>query len=304
MNSLITSSVRRFIKLQQPLLLRLRDPRHIRLLEPLLRNALVLPARSESHDIVINQRRAIRIYNQRRHTSSRILIYLHGGGYAVGSPHTHKGFAARLMQAAGCQRAYLPFYRLAPEHPYPAGLDDIFEFWLSLCASYPDHELVLAGESAGAGLCLALFQKIQHHNLKRPNKIFLHSPWLDVGLSGDSYHDLRLNDGFLGRHPQRKAWLHRMFARHYLGLHDANDPLVSPIHMDVAQLPPILIQVATHEVFLADSQRLAERCQSQQVDCRLSIWPNLWHAFGLFAPWLPEANQAIQEAGKWIRTEG
>jgi monoterpene epsilon-lactone hydrolase len=303
MNSLITSSVRRVMKLQQPLLLRLRHPRQIRLLEPLLKYGLVLPKNCNVKEILLNERPAIRLYNLRPDTAPRILIYLHGGGYAVGSPHTHKGFAARLMQASGCERAYLPFYRLAPKYPYPTALNDVFEFWRVICDRYPDHELVLAGESAGAGLCLALFQLIRSQQLRHPNKIFLHSPWLDVGLSGDSYHDLQLNDGFLGRHPQRKAWLHHMFSRHYLGSSDVDDPLISPIHMDVAQLPPILIQVSTHEVFLADSQRLVERCRAQQIDCRLSIWPNLWHAFGLFAPWLPEANRAIDEAGVWMRTD-
>lgn len=302
MNSLITSSLRRVIQLQRPLLMRLRDPRQIRLLEPLLRYVLVLPTRCEAQEITLNHRSAIRLHNQRPHMTSHILIYLHGGGYAVGSPHTHKGFAARLMQAAECQSAYLPYFRLAPEHPYPAALEDVFDFWRAVCARYPHHELILAGESAGAGLCLALFQKIQQHQLKSPSKIFLHSPWLDVGLTGDSYHDLQLDDGFLGKHPQRKAWLHRLFSRHYLGAHDASNPLISPIHMDVAQLPPLLIQVGTQEVFLADSQRLAERCQAAQIDCRLSVWPHLWHAFGLFAPLLPEAKLAIQEAGEWITT--
>ncbi len=302
MNSLITASVRSALKLLQPMLMRLRDPRQIRLLEPWLKFALVLPARSDAQQITLNHMPAIKLHNQRRRVAPRILIYVHGGGYAVGSPHTHKGFAARLMQAGECQCAYMPFYRLAPEHPYPAGLEDVFAFWQAVSARYPDHELILAGESAGAGLCLALFQKLQHHHLTYPHKIFLHSPWLDIGLAGDSYHDMRLNDGFLGRHPERVAWLHRIFARHYLGQHDAADPLVSPVYMDVTQLPPVLIQVSTHEVFLADSQRLAERCIAAHVDCRLSIWPNLWHAFGLLAPWLPDANRAVVEAGLWIKT--
>lgn len=302
MNSLITHSVRRMMKLQQPLLLRLRHPRQIRLLEPLLKYGLILPRHCHAKDIHIKQHPAIQLSNLRSDTARRILVYLHGGGYAVGSPHTHKSFAARLMQAAGCERAYVPYYRLAPKYPYPTALNDVLGFWQALCERYPNHELVLAGESAGAGLCLALFQQIRSHVLRHPDKIFLHSSWLDVGLSGDSYHDLRLNDGFLGRHPQRKEWLHQMFSSHYLGSSQVDDPLVSPVHMDVSQLPPLLIQVATHEVFRADSYRLYERCKAQQIDCRLSVWPHLWHAFGLFAPWLPEANQAIQEAGEWIQT--
>jgi acetyl esterase/lipase len=281
-----------------------RDPRPIRLLvEPVLRYGLVLPSGCEAQQTTLDQSTVIRIRNQRAQAASRILIYVHGGGYVFGSPHTHKGYAARLMHAGACQYAYLPFYGLAPEHPYPAGIEDLLVFWRSICARYPDHELILAGESAGAGLCMALFQKLRHHHLKYPSKIFLHSPWLDLGLTGASYDDLGLNDGFLGRHPQRKAWVHRVFARHYLGSHDPSDPLVSPVHMDVAQLPPLLIQVAAQEIFLADSQRLAERCQAQQIDCQLSVWHNLWHAFGLFAPWLPEANLAIREAGKWIRRD-
>lgn len=301
MNSLITYSVRHVMRLQQPLLLRLQHPRQIRLLEPLLKHGLVLPKNCSAKNIELNQRPAIQISNLRPQTVPRILVYLHGGGYAVGSPHTHKGFAARLMHASDCERAYVPYYRLAPKYPYPTALNDVFGFWQALCERYPDHELILAGESAGAGLCLALFQQIRSHQLRHPDRLFLHSPWLDVGLTGDSYHDLQLNDGFLGRHPQRIEWLHRMFSSHYLGSSQVDDPLISPIHMDVSQLPPLLIQVTTHEVFRADSYRLNERCKAQQIDCSLSIWPNLWHAFGLFAPWLPEANQAIQEAGDWIK---
>lgn len=236
MNSLITHSVRRMMKLQQPLLLRLRHPRQIRLLEPLLKYGLVLPRHCHAKDIHIKQHPAIQLSNLSSDTAHRILVYLHGGGYAVGSPHTHKSFAARLMQAAGCERAYVPYYRLAPKYPYPTALNDVLGFWQALCERYPNHELVLAGESAGAGSS------------------------------------------------------------------QVDDPLVSPVHMDVSQLPPLLIQVATHEVFRADSYRLYERCKAQQIDCRLSVWPHLWHAFGLFAPWLPEANQAIQEAGEWIQT--
>lgn len=303
MNSLITHSVRRVMKLQQPLLLRLRHPHQIRLLEPFLKYGLVLPNHCNSTDIQINKHPAILLNNLRPNTAPRILVYVHGGGYTAGSPHTHKSFAARLMQAAGCERAYVPYYRLAPKYPYPTALNDVFDFWQAICESYPDHELILAGESAGAGICLALFQQIRSQHLRHPDKIFLHSPWLDVGLSGDSYEDLSLNDGFLGRHPQRKAWLYQMFSSHYIGSSQVDDPLVSPIHMDVSQLPPILIQVATHEVFRADSYRLAERCKAQQIDCHLSVWPYLWHAFGLFAPWLPEANQAIHEAGEWMKTQ-
>lgn len=294
---------RLFLRSQQPLLRRMRHPRHVALVEPALEALMPLPAGCRSREETMGGRRVLVIENRRAGAHlDRVLVYIHGGGYNVGSPYTHRSMAARLMLAGRFSRLYIPSYRLAPAHPYPAGLDDLTAFWNALTERHAGKEIGLAGESAGAGMSLALCQRLRDGRLPLPQRVFLHSPWLDVGLSGKSYHDPDHYDAFLGHHPRRRDWLHQVFARHYLGKADPAHPLVSPVHADPLGLPPLYIQAGEEEIFLDDSRTLAARSAEVGAECELEVWPGMWHAWGMLAPFIPEANRALRRAGRWLAT--
>lgn len=305
MNSLCAQAFKQVLRLQQPILFSIRHPHQLVRFEPLLVRLLRLPTQIKQTEQLISHQRVMVLRNQRDDTHpARVLVYLHGGGYNVGSPNTHKVFAARLMQAAQLHTTYLPYYRRAPEHPFPAALDDVLAVWRELIARHPNDQIILAGESAGGGLCLALCQQARQLDLRLPDRLYLHSPWLDVGLTAERYTDLRHHDAFLGRHPQRQQWLHRVFARHYIGTATPNNPLLSPIYLDPTGFPPLLIQTGSEEVFLQDSQTLSARYNSAGLRCTLEVWHGMWHAFAFLAPpWLPEANQAIRRVGQWLKND-
>lgn len=301
MISLPARLFRQFLRTQQPVLRLMRHPSHVALVEPALTALTPLPPGCSLKTERIAGRRVLVVHNQQMvGGDDRSLVYLHGGGYNVGSPWTHRAFAARLMQAGGFARVYIPSYRLAPKHPYPAGLEDMHGVWRALQERHPVSGLLLAGESAGAGLSLALCQVLRNHGEPLPERVFLHSPWLDVGLSGRSYHDDGHYDAFLGRHPGRRTWLDRVFARHYRGGGDPTDPLMSPMHADPSGLPPVYAQVGSEEIFLDDSRTLEYRFRTHGVPCHLEVWQGMWHAWGMLAPLIPEANEALTRGGRWL----
>lgn len=301
MNSLTARLIKKALRLQRPLLRQVSHPGQIAPLQILLEKIAVLPARSRAERITVAGIPALKIHNQRSdRRRGTLLVYIHGGGFNLGSPDSHRAFAARLMQAGQFAAVYMPRYRLAPRHPWPAGLQDVTAVWKALQQQHPDARICLAGESAGANLCLALTLTLRDQRARLPQRVYLHSPWLDVSLSGDSYRNLALEDGFIGTHPRRREWLELVFSRHYAAQHDPRHPHISPLFADLTGLPPLYLQTGAKEIFLADSHTLQARCSNAGVACELEVWPGLWHGFALFAPLLPEANQAIARAGRWL----
>jgi monoterpene epsilon-lactone hydrolase len=292
---------KRLLRLQRPLLRRIAHPAQLGTLDGVMVRAAFLPSRCEAQEIQLGGIPALEIRNLRAsRRRGHVLVYVHGGGFVFGSPKTHRAFAARLMQAGGFDSVVMPQYRLARKHPWPAAPEDVYTFWRALREERQPQSLCLAGESAGANLCLSLCLRLRDAKEALPARIYLHSPWLDVSLSGASYSDPALEDAFTGKHPARRQWLFKVFARHYAGVHDPKHPHISPVFGDFHDFPPLLVHTGAKELFLDDSVTLAQRCHAAGSECTLDVWPGMWHAFALLAPLLPEANRAVRQAGRWL----
>jgi epsilon-lactone hydrolase len=227
---------------------------------------------------------------------ARCILYLHGGAYIAMSPKTHRAITSRLATGSDASLFALD-YRLAPEHPFPAALEDALATYRALIAAgTPASRIIVAGDSAGGGLALALLLAVRDAKDQLPAAAVLFSPWTDLAATGNS---IIANDAadalFFG------AWVART-ARHYLGDTPATDPLVSPVYADLTGLPPLLIQVSDSEVLLDDSRRVAENARQAGVEATLQIWPALPHDWQMFAPILPEARAALRDAAAFIRT--
>lgn len=225
--------------------------------------------------------------------SQDIILYLHGGAYCICSPRTHRSLTAHL--AIECQSdVYVPDYRLAPEHPFPAGIYDCLEAyqWL-LQQGFQGQQITLAGDSAGAGLVMATIQKIMQLNLPKPKGLVLISPWVDQTLGVNK----TTPDGIdpLLRWSNLEAG-----AANYLQGHDALDPLASAIFADLTDFPPMLIQVGSEEILLADARALNQRANEFNVDATLTEYKHAWHVFQLQAGMLKMAERAIDEIKQFI----
>lgn len=223
----------------------------------------------------------------------RVMLYLHGGGYTLGSPQTHRTLASHLAKAARCS-VLLPDYRLAPEHPYPAALDDAVLAYRALLDHFKPAQIILAGDSAGGGLALCTALALREAGLPRPSSLVLISPWTDLSLSGPTISSNADIDPLLTR-----GWLQRA-ADAYRGDLPAQDARVSPLNAVLDGLPPILIQVGSQEILLSDSQRLAERSRALGLDVRLQVEDGLWHDFQMHAGVLKAADAAIERIAAFV----
>ncbi len=225
----------------------------------------------------------------------RRVLYLHGGGYTTMSPRTHRCVTSRLATWSDTALFALD-YRLAPEHPFPAALDDAVAAYHALIdMGPPASELVVAGNSAGGGLALALLLKLRDAAMPMPAAAVLFSPWTDLAATGNSITENDASDPLF-----HGSWVARQ-ARHYLGDTPATDPLASPVYADLAGLPPLLIQASDSEVLLDDSRRVAENASRAGVKTTLRIWHKVPHGWQIFAPILPEGRDALREAATFIR---
>ncbi len=228
-------------------------------------------------------------------TPDGAVLYLHGGGYVLGSINTHRDLAARLSRAAGV-RALVIDYRLAPEHPFPAAVDDAttaYRFLLD--QGLNPARLVIAGDSAGGGLTVATLVALRDAGSPLPAAGVCLSPWVDLAGEGASMTGKADVDPMI-----QKAGLVAM-AGAYLGGADPRSPLAAPLYADLHGLPPLLIQVGTAETLLDDATRLAERARAAGVQVQLQPWEDMIHVFQIFAAMLPEGQQAIDAIGSFIK---
>ncbi len=223
------------------------------------------------------------------------ILFIHGGAWVTGSPQTHRALTRRLAHLTGIP-IYAVDYRLAPEHPYPAALDDCINAYGALLArGFPPQNIVVAGDSAGGNLTLALALRLKAEGKKQPAALVVLSPVTDLTASGESYKtnaksDVVFTPDLLGR-----------FAPLYAADTDLKKPFVSPLFGDVRGLPPTLFQVAGSELLLDDSVRMAKKMQNAGVDATLDIWPGLWHVWHLSDNALPEAVKATEKAAEFIK---
>jgi epsilon-lactone hydrolase len=214
---------------------------------------------------------------------NRAILYLHGGGYCLGAPATHRSLTTALAAASGVEVA-VPDYRLAPEHPFPAALEDALAAYRGLAEA--GRALVIAGDSAGGGLAVALALAAAGHGLPPPRGLLLVSPWVDLAGEGESHRTRARRDPMLG-----SAGLAR-WSRAYAG-ELVRDPRCSPLHAQLSALPPVLIEVGTEEVLHDDATRLAQRLDAAAVKVTMHVGDGLWHDFPLHARVLPEADAAV-----------
>jgi len=225
-----------------------------------------------------------------------VVLYLHGGGYVIGSPRSHRHLAAAIARAAGT-RALLLDYRLAPEHPFPAALEDALAAyqWL-LGQGLAPGRVVIAGDSAGGGLTMAALLALRDRGLPRPAGGVCISPWVDLTCSGRSYATKAAADPIVTR--EGVAGM----AQAYIGDGDPKRPLVSPLYADLRNLPPLLVQVGGDEVLLDDALGLGERARAAGVDVTVEEWPAMVHVWHWFLPMLDEAERAIGVIGTFVRS--
>lgn len=225
----------------------------------------------------------------------KVLMYLHGGGYMFGSTMTtHKDLMWRLAKAAQCPVLSVD-YRLAPEDPYPAGLDDAFTAYQTLLEHYHPQAIAIGGDSAGGGLTFATLLKIKQQGLPQPSAAFGLSPWTDLAVTGESVVTNLKKDHLIPGDGLKEG------TEYYLAGADPTDPLASPLYGDLTGLPPTLLQVGSEEVLLDDSRRLAQKMEASGVPVVLDIWSKLPHVWQVMAMILPEGKVAIDRIGIFLR---
>jgi len=223
----------------------------------------------------------------------RILLFFFGGGFALGSIESHKNFIGRLSAAANAAVCAVQ-YRLAPEHPYPAALDDALTAyrWL-LHHPYARSRILFSGVSAGGNLALSLLLKLKLESIAMPAGALCFSPWLDLAMRGTSLQSNQEKDLLK---PERLVW----YAEKYAGGNDRADPNISPLYGDLEGLPPLFIQTGTWDILHSEALDLAKKAEKQGVETTLDVWPNMVHAWQLYAPQFPEAQEAIERAGQFV----
>lgn len=224
----------------------------------------------------------------------KILLYLHGGGYVFGSIRSHRHLVSRLAVAA-CVRAIHLDYRLAPEHRFPAQLEDASRAYKQLLSDgYPRDSILVGGESAGGNLAVALCLKLRDESVPQPAGLYLLSPWLDMTTTSESYRTLSARDPILTAQGNAGA------AAAFLG-ETPDNFYTSPVRADLTGLPPVLIQVGTEEILLSDSTTFAGRAAMAGNEVRLHVWPEMPHVWPLLHFAIRAGLTAIDEAGQWMQ---
>jgi len=226
-----------------------------------------------------------------------VIFFLHGGAYLVGSPATHRRLLSHIAKMSG-MRAILPDYRLAPEHRFPAQLEDSLTVWRALLkGGLEPADLAISGDSAGGNLAVATMLALRDSGEPLPASCFLLSPWLDLSGNGDSHRSRAASDPWF--RPEQMS----VVASRFCDVAEFRKPLVSPVYADAADLPPTLIQVGDDEILLSDSTRFADNIKSAGGRVDLHIWPRMWHVFQYFIGMMPESRKAIDEVVRFLRSE-
>ncbi len=226
---------------------------------------------------------------------SRVLLYLHGGGFCAGSVLSHRRLVTEAGRAAGMRTLAID-YRLAPEDPFPAALEDALTAWRWLRREgFPADRIVVGGDSAGGNLTIGLCNRLRAADEAQPACAWLISPWTDLTMSGASMAAKAAIDPLI-----HAAYLEEV-AEAYARRSDRRDPLVSPLFSDLKGFPPTLIQVGSDETLLDDATRFAARAGAADVAVTLQVWPHMIHAFPMWNARLADGRRALAEAGAWMR---
>jgi len=223
------------------------------------------------------------------------LLYLHGGGYLLGSPKSHRHLAALLSEASDLP-VFLPHYRLAPEHPFPAAVDDAVAAYEGLVQSQiVPQKIAIAGDSAGGGLTLATLVALRDKADTMPACAVAISPWADLSQGGESHRARKARDPIVG-----KEGLDEMAAA-YLGTADPKEPLASPLYADLQGLPPLLIQVGSEEALHSDAVEVWKKAEAAGVDVSFESWGKMVHVWHVFHVVLGEGRDAVHRIGSFLK---
>jgi monoterpene epsilon-lactone hydrolase len=227
---------------------------------------------------------------------AKVILHLHGGGYVTGGLDTYQMMCILLAQTLKI-KVLLPEYRLAPEHPFPAALDDALSIyhWLLAQGTQPGN-IIISGDSAGGGLCLATVLSLRDDGEPLPAAVVCMSPWTDLTLKSQS-HITKAKTEVLLRKEVLREW-----ALCYTEDANLTNPLVSPVHADFHGFPPMLIQVGSEEILLDDARMLADKAQADGVDVTLKIWDGLWHVWQALGDVIPENKKAFEEIGRFVQS--
>jgi acetyl esterase/lipase len=284
-------SALRFLKKRQA---RLQTPvatvrRRLRLIEPLVPGP---PAGTQTTPVDAGGISAVRIA-VRQARSDRYVIYFHGGGYAVGTAPLFRDFTWRIGVAARACVLYFD-YRLAPEHPFPAAVEDAVRVYRWLADRVDPCRIAFVGDSAGGGLALATLYKLRDEGSALPGAAVAVSPWTDLALTGPSLQSNAAAD------PMLNVKKLPALADGYLGGADPRNPYASPLYGDGFGLPPALIQVGSDEILRDDAVRMAEKLRAAGSDVEIEVWPRMPHAWHLYARVVPEGRHAIERIGAFL----
>jgi epsilon-lactone hydrolase len=224
-----------------------------------------------------------------------VILCIHGGGYVTGSIHTHRKLFAHLAKAIGC-RALIPDYRRAPEHPFPAALEDTISAyrWLLEQGVIASH-IAITGDSAGGGIAITALLRVREMGLPVPVASLPLSPWFDMEVTGETMETNYETEGVL-----KRAVVEQLVPM-FLGEANRRDPLANPLYADLTGLPPIYIQVGGYETLLDDSRRLFERAHRSGVNVKLDVFPERQHTLQFAAGNDPVADEAIERLAAWVR---
>jgi monoterpene epsilon-lactone hydrolase len=221
------------------------------------------------------------------------VLFLHGGGYVLGGPRSHRHLAGLLAKELN-GTVWLLDYRRAPEFPYPAALDDALTAYWDLLVKAAPHGLAIVGDSAGGGLGFALALKARDEGVPAPKALVGISPWVNLGTESETY------DLYEGLDPLLSRDIAGYFAKRYLAGRSASEPLASPLFGDLRGLPATLIQVGDRECFLGDAVRMHQRLIASGIDSELSVWKEMFHVWHLYWPMLPEGKRAVSEMARFL----
>lgn len=234
-------------------------------------------------------------YRPTRAVDGKVLLYLHGGAYVMGSCDSHRKLVTHIARAARVE-AVLPEYRLAPEHKFPAALDDCVAAYRALLdKGFGGDDIIIGGDSAGGGLTAATLLQIRHQGLPMPRAAVMLSPFLDMSASGESATTRAEVD------PWFDPGQIKVVVDYYCPDEDIRNPLLSPVFANVAGLPPTLIHVGDDEILLSDATRFAKKLEDAGIDVELEVFLELWHVFQLFVGKMPESRAGIRKIGAYIK---
>ncbi len=225
---------------------------------------------------------------------ARVMIYVHGGGYVVGSLISHGGMVAEIARNAKCKVLQLDYLR-APEHKFPAPVEDTCKayHWL-LKKGYEAKKITIAGDSAGGGLVVATLVALQNEGTTLPGAIVCIAPWVDLEFTGESYEARKEIDPFVQREVAENM------RELYLGNQDPKDPIASPINADLTGFPAMLIQVGEREILFSDSEMLANKAKASGVDVTFEEWPEMVHVWHFYYPVVSDGMKAIARIGEFV----